>query len=634
MAEIEVEEGYFKTEEKTSNGTWMNGKPLKIGTALVKAVLKGTKDIETGELVPLPSPLQAEANMEIFEPIMIEPKLSVFPWDPMSLNFEQVAYSVLGTKSGTSSFIWSSMNSSVASITQNGVGKTQGNIGEAQILASMNKAHHNQGQATIIVTPVVGIEIMKDQVLEVEVGSQLVLPLKAWGKNKQMFTKCDQLPFATTITDKTILAEATENIINNKAYLPDEACGQLNVQGLQVGFTKIAVSYSYTLPNGKAVKVGDSITVAVYDPLQPVQPYDSATVVLSVGSTLDIVWSGGPQPWIFRPDEHFHNLELQETTIEVKEQKSNAGIFVYQVGCNQLGESEVELSVGNPGSHSLPKPMTSTSTVKVICAEPDKLHLEANPDRPDGFTCPMIAKTGRISVLCFEDLKINVSVFDSVGRRFDNFSTLDISWDNSDLEMGELEQDKGMVLPELPLEGATNYRPFALAQGYQIFYPKSKPGTVDISASLKKSSYLMGRSISDVLQLQLVNEAEIMPKKNALFNHPDNSMALTVLHGSGFFDISSVDNGIIQHKYSGANRSVHLNPITEGSTNLKAQDLCLRPKKSSVSSSFAQINVIGIHKVELKVIDKVELGTQVTAQVSLSANRFPNLPLFAPKSSK
>ena len=31
----------------------------------------------------------------------------------------------------------------------------------------------------------------------------------------------------------------------------------------------------------------------------------------------------------------------------------------------------------------------------------------------------------------------------------------------------------------------------------------------------------------------------------------------------------------------------------------------------------AQVNVIGIHKVELKVIDKVQLGTQVVAQVQL-----------------
>ena len=124
-----------------------------------------------------------------------------------------------------------------------------------------------------------------------------------------------------------------------------------------------------------------------------------------------------------------------------------------------------------------------------------------------------------------------------------------------------------------------------MAKGYQLLHPKVKTGALDISASLKKSSYLMGRSISDVLQLQLVNEAEILPKKIALFNHPENSLNLNILHGSGFFDISAVHDGIIQHRYTGSNRTVHVSPVTEGSTSVKSLDLCLRPKKLSASTA-------------------------------------------------
>ena len=106
-----------------------------------------------------------------------------------------------------------------------------------------------------------------------------------------------------------------------------------------MGFSKVIVSYTYSL-DGKSVKLSDSITIAVYDPLEPLQPHESSTVVLAVGSSLDIVWSGGPQPWIFKPEEHFHNLELKESVVEVKEeQKSNAGgIFVYRIVCSQLGK--------------------------------------------------------------------------------------------------------------------------------------------------------------------------------------------------------------------------------------------------------------------------------------------------------
>ena len=189
VASLEIEEGYFEIDQVTQNGTWLTGKPLKVGTAWVKAVLLGTKDVETGEVVELVTPLHAKAELLIFEPIVIEPNLSIFPWDPLALQFETVSYSVLGTKSSTLSFIWSSGNSSIATVTQNGIGKTLGKIGESAIIAAMNRATHNRGETTILVVPVVGLEILKDRILEVEVGSTLALPLRAWGKNDMKFTK-------------------------------------------------------------------------------------------------------------------------------------------------------------------------------------------------------------------------------------------------------------------------------------------------------------------------------------------------------------------------------------------------------------------------------------------------------------
>ena len=189
VASLEIEDGYFEIDQVTQNGTWLTGKPLKVGTAWVKAVLRGTKDVKTGEVLELTSPLHAKAELLIYEPIVIEPKLSIFPWDPLALQFDTVAYSIIGTKSSTLSFIWSSLNSSIATVTQNGIGKTLGKIGETAIHAAMNRATHNRGEAMILVVPVVGLEILKDRILEVEVGSTLALPLRAWGKNNMKFTK-------------------------------------------------------------------------------------------------------------------------------------------------------------------------------------------------------------------------------------------------------------------------------------------------------------------------------------------------------------------------------------------------------------------------------------------------------------
>lgn len=103
------------------------------------------------------------------------------------------------------------------------------------------------------------------------------------------------------------------------------------------------------------------------------------------------------------------------------------------------------LQVGNSPSTSLPKPVVLDSEIVVICAEPDRLKLKASPERPEG-PCPLLADTGRIAALCYEDLKVNLAVYDSLGRKLDNYSSLDISWQNSDEALTEIQQEIGKLL--------------------------------------------------------------------------------------------------------------------------------------------------------------------------------------------
>ncbi len=483
----------------------------------------------------------------------------------------------------------------------------------------MTRASHNYGEALIYVLPIVGLQIIKEgQVFEVVVGSELSLPLSMWGEANRRFTKCHQVEIKTLLADKSVAMDIGAPLEKNPAAenLVDNACTNLNLLGLSMGFTKVTVSHQYTTLEGKAVKVSDFVTVAVLDPLAPIQP-ESGTTILSVGSSLDIVFKGGPGPWIHSPESHFHNVKVQdESLIELQERKSSTipgNFYVYNVVCNKVGETKVELQVGNGGSITLPQPLVLTSSVTVICAEPDRLQLEASPTRPEGLTCPLIARTGRISALCYEDLKINVSVFDSMGRKMDNYSSSDISWSNSDEAISELKQEKGVIFDE----NASNlfYKPISGAQGHQILLTKDLPGSLEITGTLKKSSYLMGRSTSDTIELQLVNDAEISPVKVGLFNHEANSANFRIAHGSGYFDVTSSEAGIANHKFTASNRSVLVTPLMEGSTGLKVRDLCLTSR--SLSKSKATVNVIGIHKVELKVVDQIQLGTEAKARVEI-----------------
>lgn len=59
-------------------------------------------------------------------------------------------------------------------MTQNGIAKTRGHlIGETIVTASMNRAVHNAGRATIRVVPAVTLDIIDEHVREVEVGKKV-----------------------------------------------------------------------------------------------------------------------------------------------------------------------------------------------------------------------------------------------------------------------------------------------------------------------------------------------------------------------------------------------------------------------------------------------------------------------------
>ena len=68
-------DGYFDVAESSKNGSWVAGTPTKSGTVSIRATLIGTRSA-SGEISELPLPLQAVAQMEIFDQIDLQPKLS------------------------------------------------------------------------------------------------------------------------------------------------------------------------------------------------------------------------------------------------------------------------------------------------------------------------------------------------------------------------------------------------------------------------------------------------------------------------------------------------------------------------------------------------------------------------------
>ena len=100
----------------------------------------------------------------------------------------------------------------------------------------------------------------------------------------------------------------------------------------------------------------------------------------------------------------------EEGTVKVEARKNWNGMYVYRATCLRLGGSSVTLSVGNRPSADLPKPVVSTSTVQVTCAQPDRVKLATGHQGKD---CPLAGRTGRLAGLAYQQLDIYANVFDS-----------------------------------------------------------------------------------------------------------------------------------------------------------------------------------------------------------------------------
>lgn len=615
VMKVDIPQEYFKTQESSSNGTWHFGQPIKVGIADVSATLYGIKD-RNGQLIELKTPLSTSAQLEIFDGILLDPALAVFPWDPVTRPSFEFQYVVQGAGSP---FLWSSANQTVATVTQNGVVKTNPeNVGGTEVKAAMNRASHNFGRARVLVIPTGGLKIL-NHVIEREIGLDLDVPLQFFAQyegRRHVFTQCHKLVPVIGLTDERIFAKRSQQlaVMSNGDFKAKEACALIHLKAQSPGFSDLSVSYSYPGFDGQSVKLHDSVTIAAFKPLLPVQPFEG-DALLAVESSLNIVWAGGPLPWIKKPESHFHKLSVQdESIVKAGPRILSAGavsntLFAFEVACLKLGETEVTLEVGNRKSPSLPQPVVVSSKIKVVCGQPESLELVAEVPLPEDTQspCPLTARTGRVAALSYEDLKIRVTVLDAKGNKFLNISSLDMDWQLSDNSFGQLikqptDQDVSIL----------GYKP--IEDTYHVLKTQMKTGSLDLTANIKKSSSYLGfGGIANTLKVSLVKDASVTPNVKSVFNHPENREHVHVKDGSGFFEVDLSVPNVADAKFMPNNQTVSIRPLNTGDVTLTLRDLCLRSKQSPMVNVY----VSGVSRVDLIMSDKVQQGNRVHAKIRL-----------------
>ena len=146
--------------------------------------------------------------------------------------------------------------------------------------------------------------------VEAVLGQTLHLPLQVKGYAFSKDTpsiKTTLLPFYDCRKLKASLA-SSESSIFNISISPNMsttvgACLMLDAVASKAGHTRVTLTYKH-----EDIHIEASITIAAYPPLVPVNP--EVIAVVTLGSSKDFIFEGGPSPWILDRSKYYDKCKF------------------------------------------------------------------------------------------------------------------------------------------------------------------------------------------------------------------------------------------------------------------------------------------------------------------------------------
>ncbi|XP_066538936.1 nuclear pore membrane glycoprotein 210-like isoform X3 [Hoplias malabaricus] len=583
---------------------------------------------QEGEIVPFISPIKLQQEVEIYEPLLLQPSMLVFPWHPRN-ELYQYKLQVFG---GSGSVNWDVSDSEIVAVTVNGTVLAGKKKGQAHIQASdaRNPLHKAFGQ--VFVLRPARLQLMPSQG-DCRIGEKIDLPLKVWGiqdmfdTHTQSYLDLYHDPSGQAQTDTgrnhsflsvldcshLSLHIHTEpagvfTVISGSLSPGSGFCGGVCLQAVAQGHALVTVTVETEEGN-----ISASATLAAYSPLKALV----SEILLTVGSSRLLVFEGGPRPWPLAPDRFYSSAESKpEGGISV-EALSNTdvrlGRHAYYITCTSQGEQRLVFRCGNTPGLLNEKPSVEESRVRVECGDPANLFvspvytsspLSIHPSSQTS-SCPQPQYSSSLfSISSSRVTVLQLSVFNQKGAQFDNFTSSTVIWMISDTNLLSILPDSFMSIVDLPTQ--TGYK----LHGRQEFQPSGQRGTVTVTVNLI-SSRIWGTLASVSVNLLLVEDVQWHLGSISLYNHPNVTENLTLVQGSGHFLVHLQDKDIASVTYNEDTNVVQVSPLHPGFSSLLVHDLCLTSPEPAVTS----VMVSDISDFQIDFVDIVEVGRTAVVRV-------------------
>ncbi|XP_048171874.1 nuclear pore membrane glycoprotein 210 isoform X2 [Corvus hawaiiensis] len=608
----ELSKEYFEVLQSSLNGSYHYVMALKAGVTVIDAALTSVVD-QDGGVHTLPVPVRNQQDVEVYVPIFLLPSILMFPWQPKAGVYQYT----IQAQGGSGNFSWSSSNQAVATVTVKGVMTTGSDAGVSVIQAFDVRNPLHYGEMKVYVSEPSAMEFTPCQV-EAHVGQVLELPLRISGRaglergELVPLSDCSQLELLVEVENPGVFSP-----LEGRLKPSADFCSGVRVKAEAQGYTRLVVVYTHG-----HVRLSASITIAAYLPLRAIDPLSIALVTL--GSSKDMLFEGGPRPWVQEPSKFFRNVAAEDaesivvSLVEPPTPRNNNQHWV-RVLCRSLGEQVVTLTVGNSPTVTNPFPVVEPAVVKFVCAVPSRLTLIPVYGSPQlDLSCPLLQQNKQVvPVSNYRNPVLDLAAYDQQGRKFDNFSSLSVVWESTKKAIARIE-------PELPMELTLKEERNGQKKmhGLQTVVVDREFGTAAISATatgfqqphLKAARAKIPEALLPgpaTIELMLVEDVKVSPAGLSIYNHPDVQADLLIQQGSGYFFINTSVPNIVRVTHEETQGIALVQPQLPGSVTVMIHDLCL----AFPAPAEAEIHVSDIQELYVRVVDKVEIGKTVKAYV-------------------
>ncbi|KAA0706727.1 Nuclear pore membrane glycoprotein 210 [Triplophysa tibetana] len=610
--------GYFEVLESSLNGSYHYVKALKNGHTIIDGTLQAIID-QAGNVHLLTVPVRNEQDVEIYNPIVLTPAILTFPWQPKEGAYQ---YTIKAT-GGSGNFSWSSTNAAVAMVTVKGLMTTVRDVGVSSIYAHDMRNQLHYGDMKVYVIEPVGMEFSPCAV-EARVGLSLELPLRIFGQlNGERVTLSDCSHFDMQVEMDSV---GIFQLLEGKFPTGESTPSTFYAVFLSLGNITIGFTYDH-----RDRGLNYSQTCSTYQPWVKIA-IDPVSVV-TLGSSKDMIFEGGPRPWVLEPSKFFRNLTAEDhnsVTLSLQGPASRTySKHLIRATCRSLREQVLAMTVGNQPTVTNPFPAVEPAVVKFVCAPLSRLTLSPIYTSPRlDVSCPLLQQNKQVvPVSNYHNPELDVAAFDHQGRKFDNFSSLSLIWDSSKVSLASIEPTMPM---QLYLHEDDVKQKKLHGRQTVLVHRESGIAAITVTAVGYQTSHLEAAAVlrgfdtlspvSATLDLLLVEDVRVTPNTITIYNHPDVRADLTLREGSGHFYVNASVKGIADVTFQEFQGIAQVVPLQAGVLQVMVHDLCL----TFPSPAIATVHIADILEVVVRVVDKVEIGKSVKAYVRvLDGNRKP-----------